>query len=137
MRERLRKLQKRYDKNKHKFEHLIVKSKPMNVAERKQKYRERMTEEAKTAELTRNAEANRNTRQDKRDIEQAPQAPEVSSFYSHGENGTNDSAQQTCAMDHPLKLCINVKCFPAPTYTWTKDGKMIGCEIGGGEVVQT
>ena len=136
LKERLRMLQNRYNWNKHKFQHLICQNSPVNGAKRNQKYRERMTEEARDASLNKKAEANKKTRQDKRDIEQAPQAPDVSVIHSSEGRSGRSSARPTCAMDGCLELRVNVNCFPAPTYTWTKDGKMIGCEIGGGEVVQ-
>ena len=70
-----------------------------------------------------------------------PQKPEVTRFtvtetYYHGGFLIRDSARPTCPEGAQLQLTINVSCYPAPTFTWTKDGQQIGKKVSGGTARQ-
>ena len=56
--------------------------------------------------------------------------------YYHGGFLIRDSARPTCPEGAQLQLTINVSCYPAPTFTWTKDGQQIGKKVSGGTARQ-
>ena len=68
-----------------------------------------------------------------------PQAPEVhTAFAWEGYGGDNIclSMRPTCILAEPWELSLNVRCHPAPTFTWKKDNKVLGKTIGAGTPLQ-
>ena len=105
------------------------------------------TEEYKAADRARKSTeeykaAAREQRATKKIAEQSkikPQAPEVhTAFAWEGYGGDNLclSMRPTCILGEPWQLSLNVRCHPAPTFTWKKDNKVLGRTIGAGTPLQ-
>ena len=99
--------------------------------------RQRMATEANRA-ADRQRKAAKTLAKDK--AEKWPQAPlsHISSRESHspGSSKWGSAMRPTCILNENLTLKVSVKCFPAPTFIWKKDGKMIGKEVSGGTPLQ-
>ena len=74
-------------------------------------------------------------------VEKRPQAPTVRytlamECESPGSGRSGKAIRPTCILGEELTLTIKVECFPAPTFIWRKDGKVIGKEVSGGTPLQ-
>ena len=142
-------------KKKHNIQLDKVNVKDMSEEERrvyddKRKRKSRMSEETKIQEKEQDmkrkaalteeeAEEKRKRKTElqikRRNTDKWPQDPVIVCFYvcekKYGGGPSKVAAQPTCTVGDTVILRIAVNCFPAPSYIWMKDGKTIGCEVGG------